>query len=119
MGLLSYMPNIKEIKLLKELMERYENDEDWELYLFKKNEDIIGVIGLHNLENGDAELCHICVNPSFRAEGIGKKMVHEVMKKISGQVLPTEETKSFFLSCIESEEKYKVETLPNKKERNH
>lgn len=110
MGLLSFMPNVKDIKLLQEIIDRYENDDDWELFLFKENDDIIGVIGIHHLENGDAELCHVCVNPSYRAEGIGKQMVKLVVKKVKGEIFPTEETKSFFLSCQEDEDEHKEET---------
>lgn len=104
MGLLSYMPNVKEIKRLQEIIDRYENDEDWELFLYKHKDDIIGVIGIHHLENDDAELCHVCVNPSYRAEGIGKQMVNLIVKKVKGHIFPTEETKSFFLSCMEDSE---------------
>lgn len=103
MGLLSFMPNVKDIKLLQEIIDRYENDEDWELFLYKHKEDIIGVIGIHHLEHNDAELCHICVNPSYRDEGFGKNMVYLVSKKVKGHLIPTEETKSFFFTCYNQE----------------
>ena len=109
MGLLSYMPNGKDIKLLQELIVRYDTDPSWELYLYKEIEDFIGVIGIHHVENGDAELCHLCVNPSFREEGIGSLMVSEVMKKIQGFLLPSEQTKSFFLARIDENMKVKLE----------
>src|SRR5437868_2843744 len=75
MGLLSFMPNEKDIKKLQQTMKEYETEENWHLYLWKE-EDIIGLVGiLYSEESNSLEIQHISVNPSHRFQGIGKKMV--------------------------------------------
>ncbi|WP_026700192.1 GNAT family N-acetyltransferase [Salibacterium aidingense] len=103
MGLLSYMPEEKEVKKLQETMSCYENDDNWQLYLWKEKEDIIGVMGLYFQEDGSAELKHICVNPSYREEGIGRKMVLTMKERLEGELKGCEET-SEFLGCCEKNE---------------
>ncbi len=98
MGLLSYMPTEKDLKKLLETMETYENDKNWELFLWKE-EDIIGVIGICLLEDGNALLQHVSVNPSFRQEGIGRQMIESLQGKISGDLLPTKATEDFLNAC--------------------
>ena len=103
MGLLSYMPKEKEIKTLQETIDKYEFDERWQLYLWKEDDDIIGVIGFFEEEDGGIELCHLCVNPSFREEGIGKKMLLALKENIKGTLRPNKDTKEFFSSCLNNE----------------
>ena len=71
MGLLSYMPGEKTVKKLQETIHQYETDDNWQLYLLKKDEDFIGLIGIE-LGEEDYTLQHLSVNPSFRGEGIGQ-----------------------------------------------
>ncbi|WP_026673171.1 GNAT family N-acetyltransferase [Alkalihalobacterium bogoriense] len=98
MGLISFMPGEKDIKKLQETIERYEQDSNWDLYLWKQ-EDIVGIIGIRLLNDGKAELCHLSVNPSFRHEGIGKKMVDAVKRVTKSELIPNENTKDFFITC--------------------
>ncbi|MFC0559783.1 GNAT family N-acetyltransferase [Halalkalibacter alkalisediminis] len=102
MGLLSFMPNEKDVKKLLKTMERYENDPDWKLYLWKED-DFVGVAGI-SIEGQFAYLQHLCVNPSFRQEGIGKMILHELRSVIPCELLPTKETEAFMLAC-QGEEK--------------
>ncbi|MER2088981.1 MAG: GNAT family N-acetyltransferase [Sporosarcina sp.] len=104
MGLLSYMPGDKTVKKLQETILQYETNDSWQLYLIKKDDDFIGLIGI---EMGDDSytLQHLSVNPSFRGEGIGKEMVMKLQalfpdKKCFG----TEETDSFIQRCKSKEE---------------
>ncbi|CAM3059962.1 GNAT family N-acetyltransferase [Filibacter tadaridae] len=104
MGLLSYMPGDKSVKKLQELIATYETDENWLLYLWKKEEDLIGLIGL---EMGEDEytLQHISVNPSFRGEGVGKEMVAKVQALFPDKnCLTTETTNAFIKKCTMKEE---------------
>lgn len=103
MGLISYMPNEKDIKTLQETIERYETDDAWQLFLWKE-EDIVGVAGIHLLDEEHAELCHLSVNPSFRDEGIGKTILAAIREKIGMELLPTNDTESFFNACEKGEE---------------
>ncbi|MDT8860093.1 GNAT family N-acetyltransferase [Alkalihalobacillus sp. MEB130] len=99
MGLLSFMPKEKDIKKLTKTIERYECDPDWKLYLWKED-DYVGVIGII-IEDGIAKLQHICVNPSHRNEGIGKKMLNELIKLLPCELKPTKETRHFLSACVE------------------
>ncbi|ARK30223.1 GNAT family N-acetyltransferase [Halalkalibacter krulwichiae] len=102
MGLLSFMPGEKEIKKLQKTIDRYENDPDWKLYLWKA-EDFVGVAGI-TLKDDGAYLQHICVNPSFRQEGIGKAMLQQLKSTLPCQLNPTKETKKFLEACLVEEE---------------
>lgn len=109
MGLLSFMPNEKDIKKLTETIQSYESDENWILYLWKKNDEYVGIVGLV-LDNDTATIQHVSVVPSYRGEGVATEMVQEVVEL--GQfdnVLATDETRKFVQKCIdctdENEEK--------------
>ncbi len=107
MGLLSFMPNQKDVKKLQQTVKQYETEPEHQLFLWKEGEDIIGVIGL-KMKDGTAELQHVSVNPSHRHQGIGKKMV-DALKKIlkdDYQLTANEETCSFLEKC---EEQVKLE----------
>ncbi|WP_070121579.1 GNAT family N-acetyltransferase [Bacillus marinisedimentorum] len=78
MGLLSFMPTEKDLKKLQETIKNYEEDEDWQLFLWKE-EDIIGITGIEEKDNGEVELKHVCVNPSHRGQGIATKMIESLL----------------------------------------
>lgn len=99
MGLLSFMPREKELRTLKETMDCYESNEDRQLFLWKVDEDVVGVIGVA-VHDTKVEILHIAVNPSFRDEGIGTKMMAAVTKLFSDRdVGPNESTTRFFEKC--------------------
>ncbi len=99
MGLLSYMPGDKNAKKLQETIHHYETDENWQLYLLKKDDDIIGLIGIE-LASNDYTLQHISVNPSFRGEGVGKEMVTKLQTLFpEKECKSTEETDLFIKKC--------------------
>ncbi len=103
MGLLSFMPNEKDLKKLQQTVKQYDTEPDYQLFLWKEDEDIIGIIGL-KMEDGIAELQHVSVNPSHRHQGIGKKMVDALKKVLKDEYKLTanEETHSFFERCEEN-----------------
>ncbi len=101
MGLLSFMPNEKDIKKLKETIHSYENDDNWVLYLWKKNDEYVGIVGLVTDSNSMATIQHVSVVPSYRGEGVAKEMLQEVADL--GQydsVRATEETRNIVQKCI-------------------
>lgn len=104
MGLLSYMPGDKTVKKLQDTIHQYETDDKWQLYLYKKDDDFIGLIGLE-LGDGIYTLQHISVNPSFRGEGIGNEMVKKLQALFPEQkCIGTEETVHFIQKCKQKEE---------------
>ncbi|MCM3709816.1 GNAT family N-acetyltransferase [Sporosarcina luteola] len=104
MGLLSYMPGDKSVKKLQETIHQYENEENWQLFLLKQDEDIIGLVGII-LDADSYTVMHLSVNPSFRGEGIGSKIITKL-----GDLFPdlecksNEETESFLRKCRQKEE---------------
>lgn len=88
MGLLSFMPNEKDLKVLQQTMRLYETEENRQLFLWKEGDDIIGLIGV-SFNNQSAMIEHISVNPSHRHQGIGKTMV-----KAFKEIYPEKELKS-------------------------
>ncbi|WP_257347793.1 GNAT family N-acetyltransferase [Pseudalkalibacillus decolorationis] len=104
MGLLSFMPNEKDLKKLQQTIKQYETEDDQQLFLWKEEEDIIGIIGL-KMSDGVAELQHVSVNPSHRHQGIGRIMV-EALKRILKEeymLKANDETRSFFERCDQVE----------------
>lgn len=109
MGLLSFMPIEKEIKYLQQTIGEYENNADWRLYLWKEENDIVGIVGLKIEDELNVVVQHISVNPSYRSLGIGKKMIDEVIHQYGEKydVCADEFTQQFFNRCthnIESDE---------------
>jgi riboflavin biosynthesis RibT protein len=98
MGLLSFMPNERDLKQLQNSIKKYETEDDWQLFLWKE-EDIIGLIGVITHEDL-VEVQHISVNPSHRHGGIGKSMVKAVKQHYKDKdCYPTEDTAAFFEKC--------------------
>lgn len=99
MGLLSFMPNEKDLKRLQQTMKQYDSAEEWQLFLWKEGEDIIGLIGIY-VQDAYMEIQHISVNPSHRYQGIGKSMVKALKELFPEKNLQAnEETVDFFHKC--------------------
>lgn len=99
MGLLSFMPNEQHLDSLQKTMQQYENNPNWQLYLWQQADDFIGAIGIE-LNELTFNVHHACVNPSFRNEGIGRSMVEEVQELHQPLALcATPETKDFLEKC--------------------
>ncbi len=104
MGLLSYMPGEHSVKVLQETIHDYENKEDLQLYLWKKGEDIIGLLGIEVGED-IYTLNDLSVNPSFRGEGFGKAIVARIQEQFPEKECQTSEsTDSFFKKCSKEKE---------------
>jgi riboflavin biosynthesis RibT protein len=99
MGLMSFMPNEKDLKILQQTMKQYETEENLQLFLWKEDDDIIGLLGV--LTEGDSILIrHISVNPSHRQQGIGKSMVKALGDMFPNKTLkPNEDTEAFLSKC--------------------
>lgn len=74
MGLLSLMPEHKEVKKLMDTMQLYDEHDDWKLYLWKKDDEYVGAIGI-KVQEQTVVIQHITVIPSYRGEGIGTEMI--------------------------------------------
>lgn len=99
MGLLSFMPNEKDLKKLQQSMKNYEMDDAWQLFLWKE-EDIIGLIGIIFHNENSYEIQHISVNPSHRNQGIGKKMVQALKEIYPDKVIISNQlTAAFIQKC--------------------
>ncbi|GAA0416258.1 MAG: GNAT family N-acetyltransferase [Bacillota bacterium] len=100
MGLLSFMPEEKDVKKLQQTIKEYETNPDWHLYLWKE-EDILGAIGVRVEGEINAVIQHVSVNPSHRNLGIGKKMMNEVTRLYQDKyaVCAEEEIQHFYSKC--------------------
>ena len=99
MGLLSFMPDLKDIKTLTETINRYENEDNWKLFLWKKDDDFVGVVGYIERDDGTILLEHVCVNPSYRSEGVGVQMVCTLEDRLDKSLIGNEKTEPFLNSC--------------------
>ncbi|MFD0770836.1 GNAT family N-acetyltransferase [Bacillus sp. CGMCC 1.60114] len=104
MGLLSFMPMEKDIKRLQATMKDYEKNDNWQLYLWKEDDAIVGIIGTIKQNEGVLEIQHISVNPSHRQVGIGTKMVQELQTMLPNvTICGNEQTSRFCEKCKEVE----------------
>ena len=100
MGLLSFVPTEKDLKKLQQTMKEYEQNEHWKLYLWKQEEDIIGIVGISMLDKSLIEVQHVSVNPSHRQQGIGKKMIKALKEMYTtAQIKPSEIIAPFYEKC--------------------
>lgn len=102
MGLLSYMPQEKDVKRLMETIQLYEQKENWQLYLWKIEEEYVGIVGI-KVKDNVAKIQHITVIPSYRGEGIATEMIQQLLN--SGQfesIEANEETSTFIDRCLNS-----------------
>lgn len=99
MGLLSFMPDEKEVKKLQSTIKEYETNDSWKLFLWKE-EDVLGAIGVR-VEDDKMVIQHISVTPSHRNQGIGKKMVKAIKEQYEKDyiVCANEKTEGFYKSC--------------------
>ncbi|CAM3876534.1 GNAT family N-acetyltransferase [Mesobacillus zeae] len=105
MGLLSFMPNEKDLKKLQQTIKQYETEDSWQLFLWKE-EDILGLIGVRTADDGSLELHHISVNPSHRQQGVGKQMVCALKTLYPDKTIqPNEFTAAFVGKCPSLPEK--------------
>ncbi|RLQ92602.1 GNAT family N-acetyltransferase [Planomicrobium sp. Y74] len=99
MGLLSFMPKERELKKLQQTMHIYEENPDWQLYLWKKGEDFVGLLGVEVAEDRFI-IHHISVNPSYRGEGIGHAMIEKIQQIMQDrEMIATKETEAFLTKC--------------------
>ena len=100
MGLLSFMPEHKELKKLVDTMQFYDQHDDWQLYLWKKNDEYVGAIGV-KIEDNTAVIQHITVIPSYRGEGVAKEMVSELCDLDTVEhVRAIDEVQPFIQKCM-------------------
>ncbi|RSD27307.1 GNAT family N-acetyltransferase [Mesobacillus subterraneus] len=104
MGLLSFMPNEKDLKKLQQTMKNYESEDSWQLFLWKEGEDIIGLLGVNFTDHNTMQLQHISVNPSHRHQGIGTRMVNALQEMFPNWTASANaETASFFEKCSQED----------------
>lgn len=99
MGLLSFMPHERELKVLQQTMQKYEETPDWQLYLWKKENDFVGLIGIEVSEL-TFTVHHASVNPSYRGEGIGHTMVEKIQELQEPRALQASKDTKDFLAKI-------------------
>jgi len=100
MGLLSFMPQEKDVKRLMETIQQYEQQENWMLFLWKRGEEYVGIVGVL-VEETVATIQHITVIPSYRGEGVALKMLQELCELgLFTEIKPNEETEPFVQKCM-------------------
>lgn len=101
MGLLSFMPKERELKKLQQTMHIYEENPGWQLYLWKKEDDFVGLLGVE-IEEDLFTIHHVSVNPSHRGEGIGHAMVEKIQQIMQGKEMrANKDTEAFLKKCPE------------------
>ncbi|MES9685473.1 N-acetyltransferase [Bacillus sp. AFS001701] len=99
MGLLSFMPNEKNVKSLVNTIKDYETKDDHHLFLWKLD-DIVGIIGIQLLPDKVIMIKHLSVNPSFRNQGIATSLYDAIRSQYTDYtIVTTQEVASFIEHC--------------------
>ena len=87
MGLLSYVPDLKDPARIEEELEWYEANESRQLYLWKSNEtgNLIGLVGVEVEEL--VLLRHISIDPSYRNEGLSYLILDALQERYKEQTI--------------------------------
>ncbi|MGM0900816.1 MAG: GNAT family N-acetyltransferase [Bacillota bacterium] len=112
MGLLSFNPDEKDLQKLLQTINEYVTEPNRQLYLWKEEEGMIGVIGV-KIDDQEIQLQHLSVNPSHRDKGFGKLMIKELLELYSNKKLTATETTEAFVEKFDTEQSLEDE---NKKE---
>lgn len=85
MGLLSYVPDLKETTRLMKELDWYQQEENRRLFLWRSQEtnDFAAVLGIE-VEKEFILVRHISVNPSYREEGLA----HRILDVLSAKFAP-------------------------------
>ena len=110
MGLLSFMPEHKDVKKLQETICHYNSDPNWQLFLWKQAEDTVGLVGVE-IKDNQWIVRHISVDPSHRGEGLGVEMIRQLSEMdVCGSIEPDSLTEPFIQKCLtmleEADKKY-------------
>lgn len=81
MGMLGLMPNEQKVKKLQTLIRLYEDKPERQLYLWKEDDDHVGLLGVE-FEGEQVMVRHIIVTPSHRGEGLGQTMVNQLKQQM-------------------------------------
>ena len=89
MGLLSFHESLKDQQHLLKEIDAYENEERYQLYCYydENSDNVQGVIGVSSLEDNEIVLHDISLNPSYRGEGVSIKMMDELQRIYSNQLI--------------------------------
>ncbi|MGI2328263.1 GNAT family N-acetyltransferase [Planococcus sp. YIM B11945] len=100
MGMLAFMPEERDLKKLKQTMLLYQENPDWQLFLWKDEEDFIGLVGVEVGEDSFM-VHHLALCPSFRGEGVGHKMIAKIQQIMEPREMRgTHETQAFLNKCL-------------------
>lgn len=107
MGLLSFIPDFKDVDRLKFELDWYQQEENRKIFLWRGEEtqDMIAVIGVE-VDDEFVLLRHISINPSFRNEGISYKILEALDSHFSNQkIIGTIETAQLIIKWEQEKNK--------------
>ncbi|WP_244862535.1 GNAT family N-acetyltransferase [Paenibacillus sp. J22TS3] len=64
---------------LSKAIQRYEREEDLELYVLKNEDELIGIIGFQIDEERVLTITHLAISPEHRDQGYGRGIILEVL----------------------------------------
>ena len=104
MGLLSYLPDFKNIDNLTEEIKLNEKDNNFVLYLFRNNEgNIVGVIGTEE-ENNFIIVRYISLAPGFREKKYEKKVINNLQDNNPNMTISALPEYTYLLKLLKNNE---------------
>lgn len=99
MGFLSYISSDYTVKQLQEIMNRYEMEDEWDLYVVKEQDNLVGIVGVEVFDDYFV-VHHLSLNPSFRGEGLGKEILSKLEEEYPDKEIYGTEYKDSFIKKL-------------------
>jgi riboflavin biosynthesis RibT protein len=99
MGLLSLTAKGFNFKKLQETIGAYEENPDWQLYLWKEGGNVTGLVGVERHENHFIIL-HFSVNPSYQGEETSYRMLEALRELMPAQEMHLSKDAARFLAKV-------------------
>lgn len=85
MGLLSYLPDFKNLTNLKDEMKLNQENDDFQLYLYREGDkNVIGVLGTQN-DQQFLVIRYLSLAPGYREEKYQKRIMTDLKENITDQ----------------------------------
>ncbi|WKA59877.1 GNAT family N-acetyltransferase [Planococcus shenhongbingii] len=99
MGLLSLMSKGFNFKKLQETIQEYEQNPNWQLFLWKEGDNVTGLVGIELHENHFI-LLHFSVNPSYQGEETAQRMLEVLRNQMQEKEMYLSKEAARFLAKV-------------------
>ena len=100
--LLSLAIGSEDAEKLARVVDVYDSNESWSLYVYRPMSKTLGVVGCEGLGHRAARIRHIGVDPTVQNTGIGRLLIEATVQELGFRTLSAEtdaEAVGFYAAC--------------------